>query len=365
MKNQQPAGEKVLELIADKTYTRHSEGAFARLSDGRIAFVYSRFTGSSQDDAPSHIAMTCSSDEGKTWSEGRKVLDPAAFDSHNIMSVSLLELQDGSHGLIFGSRKTPTIIETHLLRTRDDFKTFYERNSCSVADRPGYYVLNNDRVVRLQSGRLVMPVAFHRGGYMRHQEGSIYFEFRAVLAFRLSDDDGRSWRESKDIVFAPFTRTRSGLQEPGVVELQNGVLWAFARTDQLVQYECFSLDGGEHWTQAQPSRFTGCNSPMQIKRMPGSNDLVAVWNPVPNYNGRVLVPGNGGRTPIVFARSADDGQTWTEPTVLDGREDSGYCYPGLFFTRDGHMLVSYCSGSTQQENCLANTTIRKVRLQAD
>ncbi len=355
-------GRKVLELIADSLYTRHSEGAFCRLSNGHIAYVYSRFTGSSHDDAPSHIALSVSADEGETWSEPEKILDPADFNTHNIMSVSLIELQDGGIGLFFGSRQTPSVGYKHLLRSYDDLKTFQDETICSLADRPGYYVLNNDRVVRLRSGRLVMPVAFHRGGYSKHNPGSVYFENRGVLSFRLSDDDGNTWRESTDVVYPPFTRTRSGLQEPGVIECMNGVLWAFARTDQMHQYECFSFDGGEHWTAAQPSRFTGCNAPLQIKRAPQDQSLIAVWNPIPNYNGRTIYPGFAGRTPIVYARSYDDGLTWSEPFVLDGRPDSGYCYPAIFFTNDHSMLVSYCSGSMKEGDCLSNTTVRKVAL---
>lgn len=40
-----------------RTTPRNSEGAFIRLHDGRIRFVYSRFVGGpGGDDAPAHIA---------------------------------------------------------------------------------------------------------------------------------------------------------------------------------------------------------------------------------------------------------------------------------------------------------------------
>ena len=52
----------------DNIYTRHSEGDFIRLKDGRILFVYSRFTGGAHDDSPSDLAFCISGDEGETWS---------------------------------------------------------------------------------------------------------------------------------------------------------------------------------------------------------------------------------------------------------------------------------------------------------
>ena len=365
------AGHVVMDMRADKTYTRHSEGAFLRMNDGSILYAYSRFTGNSNDAAPCDIVGRWSYDEGKTWSDAVILLHAADFGTHNIMSVSLMRMQNGDVGIFFGSRQQPNIGFHHLALSNDECKTFYQSSVCSPADRPGYYVLNNDRVVRLKSGRLVMPTAFHRGGYDWNRSANAsdcaggqhwYFDLCGVLCFRLSDDDGKTWREAPDTVHPPFV-SRNGLQEPGVIELENGVLWAWARTDMMYQYECFSFDGGEHWTQAQPSRFTSPRSPMQVKRNPADGSLIAVWNPIPNYNGRKQYAGFfEGRTPIVYARSTDDGKTWSEPVVIEGAEDCGYCYPCIFFTNDNSILVGYCSGSPEDGDCLASSTVRKIQL---
>ena len=86
--------------------------------------------------------------------------------------------------------------------------------------------------------------------------------------------------------------------------------------------------------------------------------IVAVWNPVPNYNGRDITSAGWGRTPLVTAWSEDDGKTWTEMEIVEDEPGHGYCYPAVFFTRDG-MLMSYCSGGPDEGSCLAETTIRK------
>ena len=70
----------------------------------------------------------------------------------------------------------------------------------------------------------------------------------------------------------------------------------------------FSLDGGEHWTSAQPSIFTSPLSPMKIARHP-SGRLYSIWNPIPNYFGRETSRAGWGRTPLSMAFSDDDGVT--------------------------------------------------------
>ena len=92
--------------------------------------------------------------------------------------------------------------------------------------------------------------------------------------------------------------------------------------------------------------------------------LYAVWNPIPNYNGRALSKAGWGRTPLAMACSDDDGATWTAPETLEDEPGHGYCYPSIFFTNDNSLLTSYCSGGDEDGICLARTTIRKIDLTA-
>ena len=324
----------------NKIYTRHSEGAFLRLKDGRILFVYSRFRENSSDDAPSDLVASFSADEGESWSEPVEIISAQRdYGVRNIMSVSLMRMQNGDVGLFYIVKATPSRNRIMLSRSNDEGKTFYRHTDCVPPERQSYYVLNNDRVIRLKSGRLVMPLAYHRGGY--DQDAKPFFDGSATACFLLSDDDGETWRESRDTVFPPFHTTRSGLQEPGVVELNSGVVWAYFRTDQFRHYEAFSMNGGETWTKAQPSRFSGPNSPITIQRIDGA--FYAVWNPVPVYNGRARGEhaSYGGRTPLVMAVSPD-GFSWPEiPSLVGNDPHCAYCYPSLFKTADGCMLVAY------------------------
>lgn len=277
------------------------------------------------------------------------------------MSVSLMRMLNGDLGVFFIVKAAPADNRIVLARSKDEGETFYKYTVCTLQDRVGYYVLNNDRVIRLSSGRLLMPLTFHRGGYA-NGGASGYWDGRSFACFLYSDDDGETWRESADTVFAPFVGSTSGLQETGVVEKKNGVVWAYNRTDRMYQYEYFSFDGGIHWTAPQASRFTSPNSPMLIKRHPKTGVLYAVWNPIPNYNGRKTNSVSCGRTPIVYASSEDDGVTWSEYTVLEDDEERGYCYPAMFFTEDDAMLVAYSAGGPSDGDWISRLNMKKVAM---
>lgn len=352
----------VASYAPDEAFSRHSEGAFLRLKDNRILFVYSRFTGTSDDDAPSNLVSVYSADEGETWTEPVVTIDAAMYNTKNVMSVSLLRMENGDVGLFYIVKQTPGVNRIMLARSRDEGQTYYRHVECSQPDRAGYYVLNNDRVIHLHTGRLLVPLTFHRGSYAAGgREG--YLDGRSIGCFLYSDDDGETWREGTDTIYPPFTGSRTGLQEGGVIEKKNGVVWAYYRTDRMYQYESFSLDGGMHWTVPQASRFTSPASPLKIARHPETGDLYAVWNPIPNYNGRAISRAGWGRTPIVWAASHDDGLTWSDYHVIEDAEDHGYCYPAVFFTDDHAMLVGYCSGGPDDNMCcLAKLSIKKIAL---
>lgn len=342
-------------------FARHSEGAFIRLKDGRILFVYSRFTNSFHDNAPSDLVACVSGDEGETFTPPELFLSASLYGVRNVMSVSLMRMANGDLGVFYLVKHPADGTNSyHLSRSRDEGKTFYKHVPVSLPDRKAFCVVNNDRVVRLSSGRILVPIAFHRSGV--NSEGKWYFDYHGYAAFLYSDDDGETWRESRDIVYPPFTHSETGLQEPGAVELKNGALYCHCRTDKLCHYEFYSLDGGNTFTTPQPSRFSAPDSPLHIVRRPDTGSLIAIWNPIPKYCGRETTRVNLGRTPFVWAESADEGATWSECRVIEDDPAHGYCYPAVFFTSDRAMLVAYCAGGPEDGLCLARISIRKIAL---
>ena len=351
-------GTVVLELPPTEGNPRNSEGAFLRLKDGRLMFAYSRFVGESHDDdAPASIAARSSTDGGRTWgSRDETLFTREQFGVKNIMSVSLMRMADTSLGLYFCLRRGWHDCRLHLFRSTDEGRTWSKPVCCITA--LGYYVTNNDRVVRLSSGRIVVPGDFHR---MRGEstEDWASFDGRGAGMFFLSDDDGRSWREARQYCVMPHPQSGSGLQETGVLELRSGAVWAYFRTDMGSHYESYSLDGGESWTEARPSRFTGPCSPLCVKRMPDGR-LLAIWNPIPMYQSRERTAWSWGRTPLAAALSADDGGNWSEPVLIeDGSDGGGYCYTAIHFEEDA-VLLAYCAGNEGDRICLAKLRMRRV-----
>jgi Neuraminidase (sialidase) len=330
-------GMSITEIPPGPTNPRNSEGAFVELRGGRILFAYSRFTGGGQDGDAADIVARTSDDGGKTWSPDAPLVAREGAD--NVMSVSFLRLADHRIALFYIRKASPEDSRPYVRFSSDQAKTWTEARPC--IGEPGYYVLNNDRVVALRSGRLVMPVALHTGA-----EGK--FVARGRVTAYLSDDSGRTWRRSQTVLECP-TNSIAGLQEPGVVELRDHRLLMFMRTMMGVQYVSDSADGGEHWTPARPSGIASPLSPASIKRIPRTGDLLMVWNDHSRVDPALKAhesgghPSGGRRTPLTVAISRDEGKTWILRRNIEEAPDGWYCYTAILFSR-GRVLLGFSGG---------------------
>ncbi len=156
----------------------------------------------------------------------------------------------------------------------------------------------------------------------------------------LSDDNGKTWRRSKDSFqgYSPDGR-RITVQEPGLVELKDGRLMMYLRTNAGCQYVCYSQDGGETWSKAGPSALTSPLSPASIKRILWTGDLLCVWNDHSGAHPYLA----GRRTPLCLTVSKDEGESWNRSQIIEGDPDGWYCYTAITFLED-QMLLAYCAG---------------------
>ena len=168
----EPLGRSVLELPPREGNPRNSEGAFLDLRDGRIVFVYSHFLGAAASDhAKARLAARYSSDTGDTWGEPTFIPIPGEDAAMNVMSVSLLRLANGDLGLFYLLRLSWHEMRMHLMRSADEGRTWSAPVNCMPAG--GYYVVNNDRVVRLASGRIIIPAARHPARADRNEAAAV------------------------------------------------------------------------------------------------------------------------------------------------------------------------------------------------
>jgi hypothetical protein len=164
---------------------RNSEGDFIQLQDGRILFVYTHFVGGPGDNDAAYLASRESADGGETWSEADVEILPNEAGL-NVMSVSLLRLQSDEIALFYLQKNSTTDCRPYIRFSTDECATFGEPTLC-VPDDVGYYIVNNDRVIQLKTGRLVIPTVVHDTS-----EGEMS-QFGTAMCY-LSDDDGRTWR---------------------------------------------------------------------------------------------------------------------------------------------------------------------------
>ena len=154
-----------------------------------------------------------------------------------------------------------------------------------------------------------------------------------------SDDDGVSWKRSQFVNSPPHqaggvhkgVRWNHGAVEPTVIELQDGRIWMLARTAQDQHYESFSEDGGETWSELQPSRFYGTITMPSMNRL-NDGRILFIWNnttPLPEKEGvsGVWEDVFTNRDVLHAAISDDDGKTWKgfrELYINPNRNDFDY-----------------------------------------
>ena len=344
---------------------RNSEGDFAVLADGSILFAYSRYVGDSgHDDAPCNVAALISRDGGISFTPVQGFLATAAeHGAKNIMSVSLFRTGKGGLCLLYLCKQGPQS-EVYIKRCTDERSLAFAAPELIVPQKPGiYYVVNNCRVCTLPDGTLLLPLARHRiRRNAQGERGGVYF---GNCCFYGADPEAKGWRQVSGVVRMPYPgHSATGLQEPGAAVLPDGRICGYFRTDRAFQYESFSADSGKTWTTPVPSRFTSPDSPMLIRKNPYSGLYYAVWNPVPNFNGRLDGEKrwvHAGRTPFVIAVS-ENGLDFSSYAVLEDAPDRGFCYPAMLFTGKKELLLSYCCGGAEDGTCLSRTVIRRLTL---
>ncbi len=346
-------GREVLFIGTSENNPRNGEGSFIRLKNGSLLFAYTEFEGDDwEDDCIAHISAVVSHDEGENWGE-KRILFVKPENAKNIMSFSFLQMNNGDIGAFYIIKNADGTDQIVLRRSADEGENWTELKNClECLVEQDYYVINNDRVIRLESGRILFAAA-------RHTVLTEHKEFMpGVICFFYSDDDGESWHKNETELTCPFKGNPDGYEEPGLYVLPDGRIWCYIRTSLGFQFESFSDDNGESWSYPEPNLFfSSACSPMLVKDC--GKYTVAVFNPEPGH----LLRNESepwGRTPYVIAVSTDRGKTFLKKNVfyLEDDRNNGYCYPAIIETEDGFLVAYYHSNGTGV--CLNSTKITKI-----
>ena len=352
--------KKIKLLPPSKENVRNSEGSIVELSDGRLLLVYSHFYRKKEEDrwggdnAPAYLAGRFSGDGGESWDKKDSLVIPNE-GKENVMSVSLLRLQGSAIILVYAIKNGYDDCRYFIRKSVDETKT-WGKKICVTKER-GYYVVNNDRVIQISGGRLLVPACSHPNPDVTT------LGQRGKILVRYSDDEGKTWHKSKTTLESPFPHGAilseigvkagewwpssdvthlTGFQEPGLVELADGSLFLWARTDLGCQYVSRSFNQGLTWSKPEPSELISPCSPASIKRIPKTGDLLVIYN---DHSGRFPFP-PGKRTPLVAAISKNGGRTWQNHKIIEGDPDGHYCYTAITF-REDKVILAYCAGSSK------------------
>lgn len=374
----------VLQLDPGPGNRRNSEATFVTLKSGRIMLAWSKFLGDDHSDFGSGvIASRYSDDGGVTWNSEDRVLYKKDPKAKNVMSPSLLRLHDGRIALLVLRKEGHGVCQPWICFSSDEMKTFSKPQL--IMPYPDYYVVNNDRMIQLKSGRIIMPVCQCRwrlpwentapreklaGDTKTHYPKPLeaFMAAPTLIYYYFSDDGGRTWLESR-MSWYYCNPDGSGSEEPGMIELKNGTLWSWARTGIIglegygaPQWQSFSKDKGQTWSTPEASKFISCCAPMSVKRIPKTGHLLAVWN---DHSGRFNVPKprplSWARTPLVSAVSKDEGKTWKHHMLLEKSPEHGFCYCAIHFTDDA-VLFSYNAGGKGSRNPLDTQRVRRITM---
>ena len=326
----QPRSVRLADIATDvykatPTNPRYSEGSVLELADGRLLYAVTEFVGSGSDHSKARIIGRTSTDGGRNWGKPRVL--QRNVGGRNVMSVTLRRLKrpvtrNTPIGMFYLVKNSFKDLRVYLRISTDEAQTFGK--PIRVTAPPGYHVLNNDRVTVLSTGRIVVPVASTK-------------DVKTVNHFRascfLSDDGGKTWRQSKSQVDLP----KRGAMEPEVLELARNRLLMILRTQLGHIAVSHSRDGGETWSKAKDWSVKAPEAPATLRRIPATGDLLLIWNPVVKPGA-----GHGGRrTPLAAAVSTDGGKTWRYRRHLESRTDQTYAYTSVAFVQDRAVLSYY------------------------
>lgn len=307
-----------LPFEANERHPRNTEGSAIRLLDGSLLLAATEFISQGSDFSSAHIVARRSVDGGRTWLPPRE-LQPNT-GKMNVMSVTLRRMNNGDLGMFYLEKNSHSDLDIVFRRSTDDGQRFGP--PVLVTADAGYHVMNNDRVVRLSSGRWLAPAASTPDvGADNHFTSRCY----------ISDDDGKTWRKGREAVDAP----RRGAMEPGVIELRDGRVMMYLRTQLGLIGKAYSRDGGETWTAMESLGLVAPEAPATCGRIPATGDLLMIWN-----GGHDQPQPKMARTPLVAAISQDEGATWKTVATIEPDPKRTYAYTSLLFMQ-GNALLSY------------------------
>ena len=187
-----------------------------------------------------------STDGGLTWQSAVNT---------NALTSNTLKLKSGN--ILTITRKDGTAENTYWDYARlstDGGRTF--SGSVRIENRVSNRITMNNKLTELSDGRVIFCVGETGHGKEDYGQLGVYY----------SDDEGRSWQEGSQLT---IFNTGVNVQEGKIIELPDGTLRCYMRTDRGFLYYSDSHDRGATWElELTKSEFPSPLNAMNIERDP-------------------------------------------------------------------------------------------------
>ena len=257
----------VVALSPERTH-RGISGSILRLNDGSLLFVHAIETNPLKGEC--WLQAHRSEDDGRTWGEP---FSPLPWERNfETIAPTLLRLDNGEVLLFYTLEvlsarprrwgdHTPTLDQHAYVRRSSDDAATWSSPVCA-AHYPASCQSQADKVIRLSSGRIIIPCA---GFWLTGGDHCVSLCF-------FSDDGGYSWWPSRN-----FVDLGSATEEPSVVELEDGRLFMVCRTRRGYLARSHSQDDGLTWSDPEliPELTDPCAG-FLATRIPATGDLLVI-----------------------------------------------------------------------------------------
>jgi hypothetical protein len=302
-----------LARAADEPLKLPFKGDMFRRDDGRIVL------------AGRGLLYAVSDDGGRRWSQPREVHDSSLPDKGLAVKsdshvLGLRRLKSGRVGLCYGrwqqvgnQRRQEIFFRTSI----DEGRSWSPEVSVTPLPGDDLYALHGS-LTQLESGRLILPAYTSlRHDYVGRPKGIGHTWLPEYYATHMlySDDEGVTW-DATGALFHWKDMGHDGSTPCGeacVAETPDGRLLMLARSTNMRVLRSYSSDGGETWTMVEMTDLNNSNAPVRLVRVPGTGDLLIVWNQVSAREQR----DGYGRSRLSIAVSRDAGRSWRNFKTLE------------------------------------------------
>lgn len=273
--------------------------------------------GGSHEKSPD-VAIWFSKKEKRGWSDPVKIAD-----ADNIPCWNPVLHSDGSKLTLFykvGSEIPKW--QTMVKESYDSGITWSNEKELVEGDFGGRGPVKN-KCIMLHDKSILAPASTEENGWKCFTDKS--------------NDNGVTWTRSQDVPVKEDSIKNSGLIQPSIWQDKENKLHMLMRSSEGYIFRSDYDHGKECWGEAYKTELPNNNCGIDLAMLDDGR-LVLLYNPV---------SGNwAARTPMAFAVSQDNGQTWSEPQILDyvpcdtNKEYAEFSYPAVI-AEGNNVYITY------------------------